>query len=230
MGIWVVERGEIAHFIVCRLLSKWLVNNEFSQPPHVPLRKKWSVCYPLLWMSWRKGVEEMILTMCGSLCATVSVCVLDKNDCETQCPLQCSLFSHAIHWGPPFTHCFSQFTFRTCPSHLFVAHAVLLCPCFSLLLAACFFKIWFLFLPLTPLSVLDSHSSSVSSHLPENFTIALNDTWVSFDSLSSPDRNSDGFASPDIVLQAIQYLLLCAYINSFFCVESIFGCVNVMSL
>lgn len=90
-------------------------------------------------------------------------------------------------------------------------------PLFSLLSGSIFcffsffFQIRFLFSALSPLSVLDSHSSSVSSHLPENFTIALNDAWVSFDSLSSLHRNTDSSAFPEMIVQ--EYCVcLCASI------------------
>lgn len=98
--------------------------------------------------------------------------------------------------------------------------------CIVLVLVSCWlclFKKKILFSAFTPLSVLDSHSSSVSSHLPEIFTISLNDTWVYLDSLFSPDSNSDLFCLPinyhtTIHYTYIQFIAACLCTMSF-CME-----------
>lgn len=138
-------------------------------------------------MSWRKGAEEMVLKS------------LWKWGWSDSAPVAESFLVFTSN--PPGTSCHSSLSSLFAPvppSHLFVSHAVLRLSLFcSLLLAAsvCLFLFFFFFLNLISilssrpsLSALDSHSSSVSSRLPENFTIALNDTWVSFDSSSSPDK------------------------------------------
>lgn len=164
-------------------------------------------------MSRRKSEEETDLKLCVCVCTCTErqMCVchsVPTAECSTL-----SLFSHPTRSGLSVTHCFTQFTICTCPpSHLFVSHAVLHCLCFLSFLVASsvsflFFQIWFLFSALSPLSVLDSHSSSVSSHLPENFTIALNDAWVSFDSLSSLHRNIDSSAFPEMIVQEYRVCL-----------------------
>lgn len=89
-----------------------------------------------------------------------------------------SFFPLPIHLGFAVTHCSLCSHFTPVPtSHLFLSLAIRHCPCFSLLLAA-FLKIPFLFSALTPLPVLDSHTSTASSHLPKSFIIVQNGTQV----------------------------------------------------
>ena len=145
-----------------------------------------------LWMSWRKGAEGMVLKAAQSLW---------KWGWSDSAPVAESLLVFTSN--PLGTSCHSSLSSLFAPvppSHFFVSHAVLrlslFCSpagCLCVFSFLSFFLFFFLnlisILSSRPsLSALDSHSSSVSSRLPENFTIALNDTWVSFDSSSSPDK------------------------------------------
>ena len=154
-----------------------------------------------LWMSWRKGAEGMVLKAAQSLW---------KWGWSDSAPVAESLLVFTSN--PLGTSCHSSLSSLFAPvppSHFFVSHTVLrlslFCSpagCLCVFSFLSFFLFFFLnlisILSSRPsLSALDSHSSSVSSRLPENFTIALNDTWVSFDSSSSPDKkkkNADCFA------------------------------------
>lgn len=170
---------------------------------------------------WAEGrVKRRWIWSCACVCARAR-----KDRCVfvTHCPLQSVRLFPCFHIQPArdYLSLIASLSSLFAPvppsSHLFVSHAVLHRLCFLSFLVAssvsflCFFQIWFLFSALSPLSVLDFHSSSVSSHLPENFTIALNDAWVSFDSLSSLHRNTDSSAFPEMIVQ--EYCVcLCASI------------------